>query len=72
MLKAKQATKDGKKQPSVDKMLQCAASKRQEFSREDVMKAVAEFIVCDNQVSCCNETGLRGHLLISLEESCSG
>ena len=45
-------------QLGVDKMLQCGASKCLEFSRDDVMGAVAELVVCDNQVSAAI-VGLR-------------
>jgi len=50
-LKAKQEAKLKGVQLGVDKMLQCGASKCQEFSRDNMMRAVAEFVVCDNQVS---------------------
>jgi hypothetical protein len=47
---AKKQKKDG--QLKLDSMVQkaSAASQSKEFSREGVLKAVAEFIVCDNQV----------------------
>lgn len=58
MLKAKEAKNLKEAQLGVDKMLQRGASKRLEFSRDDVMRAVAEFVVCDNQVSAAI-VGLR-------------
>ena len=45
-------------QLDVDKMLQRGASKYMEFLRDDVMRAVAEFVVCNNQVSAAI-VGLR-------------
>ena len=56
LLKVKQeAKKKGAQQGSINKMLQHGTSKQQ-FSRDDVMRTVAEFIVCNNQVSCCSES----------------
>ena len=72
LLKAKQQVKKkGKEQPGIDEMLQHGASKRREFSRDDVMRAIAEFVVCDNQVSCWKGTVRRG-LTWCLAESCCG
>ena len=57
LLKVKEAKKEAKL--GVDEMLQCGASKRWEFLRDDVMRVVAEFVVCDNQVSV-SIVGMRG------------
>ena len=50
---AKQEEKEG--QRTLDGVF-CKASKPNEFSRDAVLKAVAEFVVCDDQVQtsiCC-------------------
>ena len=64
LLKAKQeAKKKGAQQGSIDEMLQHGTSKWQ-FSRDDVLRAVAEFIVCNNQVSCCSESWVEGTYIV--------
>lgn len=72
LLKVKEEAKKRNSQPGIDEMLR-RGHKRQEFSRDDVMRTIAEFIVCDNQVSCCSKGWARSWgLTMCLVESCGG